>query len=629
MKIGANDITALYLGSTEIQKAYLGSTLVWDVSSVPAAPVLSNEVFDWTPPVGSFSVDVDVECRLYVGRYAPGTNPDAATIIAGTGALEMDTFDLTSGTNTPTLTFDAGLDGNFQLSVAARVEPNGDPSNVVTSTGEIDTLADSVLTSTPTDGGTDFATDGNIIIDMEDDVSTAGTIVLEINGGATIETFTLSTGSGDNGGTVALGSASLTTDRITINPGANLVSGTLYDLTLTGLEDEAGNAFTGDLVISFTTASDVSAPTLSSSSPADNATDVAVDTVIDLVFNETVTLETGNIVLRDNDGGFADLETFNVATGIGDNGGTVVLATTSVTNDTVRITPGADLANNIEHAIRVAATAIDDLSGNSFAGITDDTTVSFTTEAAAAFSPADLFAGAEDGFIFAPGDTALNSMWQENDGTRVTAVADGDIVGEILCNTTGRWVRSWLTGQRPTYVDTGGVKSVAFGPTESGFGNFSSDLTSNYAVYVAIKVTGDNNEGNGFMQFLQTSANGASDGLQMCVNDFIAGTPNTWNIGLFDVTTFVIDGPANPFDEGTFYRIAADTPDTGSFYVDGVLDANGYNDCEGTGSFSIGYSDNLGGRHFNGEIAFLLIIDRALTPTEIANLDTYASGRIV
>lgn len=124
---------------------------------------------------------------------------------------------------------------------------------------------------------------------------------------------------------------------------------------------------------------DLTAPTLSSTSPADNATDIAIDATIDLVFSETVTLETGNIVLRDNDGGFADLETFNVATGTGSGGGTVALATTSVTNDTVRITPGANMVNSREHAIRVAATCIDDLAGNSYAGITDDTTVSFTT----------------------------------------------------------------------------------------------------------------------------------------------------------------------------------------------------------------------------------------------------------
>ncbi len=127
---------------------------------------------------------------------------------------------------------------------------------------------------------------------------------------------------------------------------------------------------------------DVVAPTISSTSPADNATGVTADSVIDIVFDETVTLQTGNIVLRDNDGGWADLETFNVATGTGDGGGTVVLTTTSVSNDTVRITPGSDMVGDIEHAVRIDATAVDDVAGNSFAGIADDTTLSFTIESA-------------------------------------------------------------------------------------------------------------------------------------------------------------------------------------------------------------------------------------------------------
>lgn len=122
-------------------------------------------------------------------------------------------------------------------------------------------------------------------------------------------------------------------------------------------------------------------PTLSTTSPADNATDVDPDSTIVLTFDKAVALGTGNIVLRDNDGGFADLETFNVATGTGDNGGTVTVSGSQVT-----ITPGASMATSIEHAVRVAATAIDDTESpvNSYAGITDDTTISFTTAASAA-----------------------------------------------------------------------------------------------------------------------------------------------------------------------------------------------------------------------------------------------------
>ena len=122
---------------------------------------------------------------------------------------------------------------------------------------------------------------------------------------------------------------------------------------------------------------------MSISTPVDNATGVVGTSTIVLTFDKEIALGTGNIVLRDNDGGFADLETFNVATGTGDNGGTVTASGSQVTT-----TPGATMVGNIEHAIRIAATAIDDTESpvNSYAGITDDTTLSFTIEATASSS---------------------------------------------------------------------------------------------------------------------------------------------------------------------------------------------------------------------------------------------------
>lgn len=167
-------------------------------------------------------------------------------------------------------------------------------------------------------------------------------------------------------------------------------------------------------------------PTLVSTAPADNATDVAVDAVIDLVFSEAVSLGTGDIVLRDNDGGWAALETFNAATGTGDGGGTLTIVTTTVTNDTVRITPGSDLVNSIEHAIRVAATAVEDADSLPFAGITDDTTVSFTTVAASSAVYSDDFT------------TDTSGDWAAEAGGSATIGYDG-IADALLINQDSAW----------------------------------------------------------------------------------------------------------------------------------------------------------------------------------------------
>ena len=122
-------------------------------------------------------------------------------------------------------------------------------------------------------------------------------------------------------------------------------------------------------------------PVLLSSTPIDDATNVAVDTTIVLTFDVGVAAGTGNITLRDISGTPSVVESFNVATGIGDNGGTVVFSGSQVT-----ITPGANLNTSDDYSIQIPATAIDNAlnASLSYAGIADDTTLNFTTVGAAA-----------------------------------------------------------------------------------------------------------------------------------------------------------------------------------------------------------------------------------------------------
>ena len=117
-----------------------------------------------------------------------------------------------------------------------------------------------------------------------------------------------------------------------------------------------------------TTTADTTAPTLSSASPADNATAVAVGGNIVLNFSEAVDVESGNIVIyKASDD--STVETIAVTssqvTGTG---------TTQIT-----INPSSDLDSSTEYYVQIAATGFDDSSSNSYAGITDKTSLSFTT----------------------------------------------------------------------------------------------------------------------------------------------------------------------------------------------------------------------------------------------------------
>ena len=114
---------------------------------------------------------------------------------------------------------------------------------------------------------------------------------------------------------------------------------------------------------------DSTAPTLSSSTPADNATGVAVDSNIVLNFSESVDAESGNITIKKT---YDDstIETIDVTGAkVSGSGGTEIT-----------INPGNDLSEQTEYYVLIDATAFDDNAGNSYAGISSTTALSFTTE---------------------------------------------------------------------------------------------------------------------------------------------------------------------------------------------------------------------------------------------------------
>ncbi len=132
-----------------------------------------------------------------------------------------------------------------------------------------------------------------------------------------------------------------------------------------------------DIVIgSSALAVDTTPPTLSSSSPADDATSIAVGSNIVLTFNEAVQMITagGAIEIRlssDN----SLVQSFTQS----DVGGTVTVAGTSVA-----LNPTADLTAGTGYYVTIAANAVEDTAGNDFAGFSAPTTLNFTTTPAAA-----------------------------------------------------------------------------------------------------------------------------------------------------------------------------------------------------------------------------------------------------
>ena len=109
-------------------------------------------------------------------------------------------------------------------------------------------------------------------------------------------------------------------------------------------------------------------PTLSSSVPTDDATDVAVDTNIVLNFSEAVDASSGDIVIKKTSDDSV-IEAIDVTGGLVSGSGS-----TQIT-----VNPAADLEAGVEYYVVIDATAFDDSAGNSYAGITSTTALSFTT----------------------------------------------------------------------------------------------------------------------------------------------------------------------------------------------------------------------------------------------------------
>ena len=149
----------------------------------------------------------------------------------------------------------------------------------------------------------------------------------------------------------------------------SLTTGTTYIIYISELGTRYNLTTSATLVTSNVSdlIGDVQNPTLSSSSPADNATDVARDANIILNFSESVDVESGSITIKKTIDD-STVETIDVTSG----------QVTGTGTSQITINPSSDLFGGFEYYVLIDATAFDDSGGNSYAGISSTTDLSFT-----------------------------------------------------------------------------------------------------------------------------------------------------------------------------------------------------------------------------------------------------------
>jgi methionine-rich copper-binding protein CopC/uncharacterized ubiquitin-like protein YukD len=140
---------------------------------------------------------------------------------------------------------------------------------------------------------------------------------------------------------------------------------TKYD-SANGTSGTAPTKYQLQLITGTGQAADTLAPTITTFSPADEATDVAIASNIVLTFNEAITHGTGNIILKTTAG--VTVATYDAATS----------SNLSISGSTLTINPTADLAAGTAYKVEFAPGSVKDLAGNAFAGTTS---YNFTTVA--------------------------------------------------------------------------------------------------------------------------------------------------------------------------------------------------------------------------------------------------------
>jgi hypothetical protein len=254
------------------------------------------------------------------------------------------------------------------------------------------------------------------------------------------------------GGGAVSGAVSISGNTASFTPAATLAAATQFTATVTtAAKDAAGNPLAANYAWSFTTAAapDTTPPTVTSTSPADAATEIAVGSSVSATFSEPM----NNATLT------------NASFTLQAAGGGGVAGSVSVTGNTVTLNPTANLAAGTAYTATIT-TAAKDVAGNALAA---NRVWSFTTAAAVVGTPA----------------LGAHTVAFKNDGSAGTVSSSSlatQSSGSTFLACTGRGV---LAAQAPP-TDNKGNTFTQLGSSHA----YTNWPTSGTACYAAVNANG-------------------------------------------------------------------------------------------------------------------------------------------
>ncbi|MCK2097741.1 beta strand repeat-containing protein, partial [Thauera aromatica] len=355
---GANRTVTITPADNQTGTATITLT-VTDGGSAMATDTFTVTVNDVNPAISdvTLSVNENASNGTSVGTVS-ATGDTNGLIYSITGGNIGSVFAIDSGTGEITVAGSLNYEGTASYSLTVAVDDE-DADTTADSTATI-TVNLNDVNETPTDlalGATSF-----------NNSQAAGTTLTTITGtdpdsSAPNDTLTYSlvSGSGDTDNA----RFEISGTSLKVASGGALGAGT-YNLRL-----RATDAGTGSLSYEETFSVTVTdaAPTLSSASPADNATGVAITGNVVLTFSEAIAAGTGDIVLYDITGAGADTRTIDVTDS----------SQLTISGNTLTINPSTDLLTTNQYAVKMASGVIVDGSAQAYAGIADNSTLNFST----------------------------------------------------------------------------------------------------------------------------------------------------------------------------------------------------------------------------------------------------------
>jgi len=343
------------VGATAIYNLGPGANnLGYDLTSIQTIAAWVNAGF------GNQAYTVDIKLKGATNYTTLATVDYEPLALAGIGATKVTLTDSTGvlARGVEFIRFTANSvnggqnDGAF---VFREIDVFGTPTGIDSTPPQISTLA-------PADNASNVPAYANLVLTFNENIAPD-------SGNITIENLSASTQS-----VIPVGDpqVSLSGAVLTINPSTNLAPNTNYAIRIGSgaIKDLSGNPFAGianDTTWNFSTgAPDLTAPTIVTLSPTDNATGVTGSTDLVATFTENIAPGSGNITIKN-----LSTSTQTVIP-VGD-------PQVSVSGAVLTINPTVDLAGLKNFAIRIDSGAIKDLSGNPFTGIANDTTWNFTT----------------------------------------------------------------------------------------------------------------------------------------------------------------------------------------------------------------------------------------------------------